>query len=71
MVCDGFVAVADNAVGVGGTVVGVTLGGEFVGVADDTDCAGGTGVGIGDGVGVGADAQAATTVAARMNTIIR
>jgi hypothetical protein len=32
VVGDGFVAVADNAVGVGGTVVGVTVGDEFVGV---------------------------------------
>jgi hypothetical protein len=50
---DGSAAVASIAVGVGGTVVGVTVGGESVGV-------GGTVVGVGDGVRVGADAQAVT-----------
>ena len=71
MVGDGFVAVAGNAVGVGATVVGMTVGGELVGVADTAAGIGGTVVGIGDGVGVGADPQAATTVATRMSTNTR
>ena len=69
MVGGGFVAVADNAVGVGGTVVCVTGGGEWVGVAVGV---GGTVVAIrvGDGVDVGMDAQAATRAATKMSTII-
>jgi hypothetical protein len=66
----GFVAGADNAVGVGGTGVGATVGGEFSGVAVGV---GGrvTDIGVGDGVDVGMDAQAAATrTAARMSTVI-
>ena len=72
MVGGGVVAVADNAVGVGGTVVGVTVGGEFVAVAGSAVGVGGTvaGIGVGDGVDVGMDAQAAMRAAARMSTII-
>ena len=72
MVGGGFVAVADNAVGVGGTVVGVMVGGEFVGVAGSAVSVGGTavGIGVGSGVDVGMDAQAATKTTAKMSTII-
>jgi len=70
----GFVAVADNAVGVGGTVVGVSVGGEWVGVAVAVAAVavGGTvvGIGVGDGVDLGPDAQAATKTATRMSTVI-
>ena len=68
MVGDGFVAVADNAVGVGGTVVGATVGGGLVGAETVTVGIGGTVVG-GD-VGVGADVQVAMRAAARMSTSI-
>ena len=67
MVGGGSVAVADGAVGVGGTVVGVTVGGGFAGAETVTVGIGGTAVG-GD-VGVGADVQAATRTAARMSMI--
>ena len=70
MVGGGFVAVADNAVGVGGTVVGVTVGDEFVGVAGRVVDIGGTVVGVGGGVDVGADVQAATKTVARMSMVI-
>ena len=69
MVGDGFVAVADNAVGVGGMVVGVIVDIKFVGVASNAAGEGGTVVG-GD-VGVDADAQAPTKTTERMSTIIR
>lgn len=59
MVGGGSVVVADNAVGVGGTVVGATVGGEFVGV-----------VGSAVGVGGGVDAQATMKTVTRMSTII-
>ncbi len=68
MVGDRFVAVADGAVGVGGTAVGVAVGGEFVGVAGNAAVAGGIVAGIGDAVGVGADPQAAMKVVTRMST---
>lgn len=66
MVGGGGVAVADNAVGVGGTVVRVTVGGGLVGTA--TVMVGVGGPVVGGDVGVGADAQAAKRAAARMNT---
>lgn len=68
MVGGGFIAVADNAVGGGGTVVGATVGGGLVGAETVTIGDGGTAVG-GD-VGVGTDPQAATKTTARMSTII-
>jgi hypothetical protein len=64
----GFVAVADNAVGVGGTVVGVAVGGEFVGRAGSAVDVGGAVVGV--GVDDGVDAQAATTTVTRTSTVI-
>lgn len=51
-------------------MVGVTVDGKFVGVADSTVDIGGTVVGVGDGVGDGRDAQAATKTPARTSTII-
>ena len=68
MVGDGFVAVAGNTVGAGGTVVGATVGGGLVGAETVTVGIGGTAVG--GEVGVGADVQAATRAAARMSTMI-
>jgi hypothetical protein len=70
VVGDGFVAVAESAVGVGGMEVGVTVGGGSVGAETATVGIGGTVVGVGGEVGVGADAQAATRAAARNSTII-
>ena len=71
MVSGGFVAVADNVVGVGGAVVGVTVGSEFLGVAGSAVGVGGTVVDAGDGVDVGVDVQAATKTVTRMSTIFR
>lgn len=68
MVSGGSVAVADSAVGVDGTAVGVKVGGGFVGVADSVIDVGGTVAGIGDAVGAGADPQAAMKVVTRMST---
>ena len=56
-------------VGVGGTAVGVTVGGELVGVAGSAVGIGGSVVGAGDGVDVGVDAQAATKTTAATSTI--
>ena len=56
-------------VGVGGTAVGVTVGGEFVGVAGRVVDVGGTVVGVGGGVDVGVDAQAAMKTAAAISAI--
>jgi hypothetical protein len=59
VVGDGFVAVADKTVGVGGVVVGVTVGGKSVNVASDAVSEGGAVVGdrfvavADDAVGVG------------------
>ena len=60
------------SVGVGGTAVGVTVGGEFVGVAGSAVGVGGAvlGIGVGDGVDVGVDAQATMKIVTRMSTII-
>ena len=55
-------------VGVGGTAVGVTVGGESVGVAGNAVGVGGTVVG--GEVGVGADVQAAAKTAAATSMII-
>jgi hypothetical protein len=62
------VAVAGSAVDVGSSVVGVTVGGRFVGKATVITSVGGTAVG--DDVDIGADPQAAMKTAARMSTII-
>ena len=67
MVGDGLVAVAASTVGVGGTVVGATVGGRLVGTETVTVGTGGTAVG-GD-VGVGADPQAVIKTAARMSAM--
>ena len=68
MVGDGFVAVAGNMVGVGGMVVGATVGGELVGTETVTLGIGGTVVG--GEAGVGADVQAVTKTTARMSTML-
>ena len=56
-------------VGVGGTAVGVTVGGEFVGVAGRVVDVGGTVVGVGGDVDVGVDVQAAMKTAAAISAI--
>lgn len=70
MVGGGLVAVAGGAVGVGGTVVRVTVGGGLVDAETVTVDVGGTVVSVGGEVGVDADAQAATKAVTRISTII-
>lgn len=62
-------AVAD-AVGIDGTAVDVTVGGEFVGIAGSAIGVGSTVVGIGVGVDVDADVQAVTMTVTEMSAII-
>lgn len=62
-------AVADNAVGVDGAMVGATVDGGLVDVAGRVVGVGGVIVGIGDGVDVGTDAQETTRAAARIDAM--
>jgi len=64
----GFVAVADCAVGAGGTVVGLTVGDKLAGA--ETVTLGIAGTPVGSGVDGGAEAQAVTKAAARISAVV-